>query len=151
MFVFAGEDFISNCEIASLKKCCAVILSGCSSGIIDAKRSYAPTGTPLSYLLAGSPFIVSTLWDVFSKQIGEFDKDMYNVMLEERSNLLGDRIGALVSKAREICTQSYLTGASIVCYGVPTRIKNLTDPTRIRKREENLERPAKIRKREENL
>lgn len=34
--------------------------------------SYAPEATPLSYLLAGSPAIVASLWELTTKEVNLF-------------------------------------------------------------------------------
>ena len=63
---------------------------GCSSGSLTLHGSYAPQGTPLSYLLAGSPAIVANLWEVTDKDINRFGKAMLDAWLKERSNLPSD-------------------------------------------------------------
>jgi separase len=149
---------------------------GCSSGSLTLYGSYKPQGVPLSYLLAGSPFIVATLWDVRDTDMNRFSKAMLDAWLKERSevsiqclqcNLLSEesesinmkggkgrtkrkvlkkksleliesdsfknkcshkrKIGAFMSQARNACTFRFLTGASTVCYGVPTRISRKND------------------------
>lgn len=63
---------------------------GCSSGSLTLHGSYAPRGTPLSYLLAGSPAIVANLWEVTDKDIDRFGKAMLDAWLKERSNFSGE-------------------------------------------------------------
>lgn len=46
---------------------------------------YAPHGTPLCYLLAGSPVTVANLWEVTDKDIDRFGKAMLDAWLLERS------------------------------------------------------------------
>ena len=46
---------------------------------------YAPHGTPLCYLLAGSPVTVANLWEVTDKDIDRFGKAMLDAWLRERS------------------------------------------------------------------
>ncbi|KAK6915925.1 hypothetical protein RJ641_018786 [Dillenia turbinata] len=48
---------------------------------------YSPQGTPLSYLLAGSPIVVCNLWEVTDKDIDRFGKAMLEAWLKERSTL----------------------------------------------------------------
>lgn len=60
---------------------------GCSSGSLSLNGCYIPQGTPLSYLLAGSPVIVANLWDVTDKDIDRFGKTMLDAWLRERSSV----------------------------------------------------------------
>ncbi|KAK0572583.1 hypothetical protein LWI29_033774 [Acer saccharum] len=100
---------------------------GCSSGALLLNGSYSPIGAPLSFLQAGSPFIVANLWVV-----GDFDIDRFaNTILEawfKESESVGCEhrpkfFGSFMGEARKACKFSYLTGASAVCYGVPTVIR----------------------------
>ena len=149
---------------------------GCSSGSLTLNGCYVPQGTPLSYLLAGSPAIVANLWDVTDKDIDRFGRAMLDSWLKERlgtssscdkCNLLSEelealslrgrkgnakkkvsrkklaeaseqdlstdccdhrpKIGSFMGQAREACTLPFLIGASPVCYGVPTGIRNKKD------------------------
>lgn len=70
-----------------LEKCAATLLMGCSSGSLSLNGCYIPQGTPLSYLLAGSPVIVGNLWEVTDKDIDRFGKAMYGAWLRERSSV----------------------------------------------------------------
>ncbi|WJX81047.1 separase [Trifolium repens] len=172
----SGAQYIPTYEIQKLQQCGATLLMGCSSGSLTLYGSYKPQGVPLSYLLAGSPFIVATLWDVRDTDMNRFSKAMLDAWLKERSevsiqclpcNLLSEeseainmkggkgrtkrkvlkkksleliesdsfknkcshkrKIGAFMSQARNACTFRFLTGASTVCYGVPTRISRKND------------------------
>ena len=126
---------------------------GCSSGSLTLNGSYVPQGTPLSYLLAGSPVIVANLWEVTDKDIDRFGKAMLDAWLRERgckgnvrrktrrkkspevhdtSSIKdscdhGPKIGSFMSQACEACTLPFLIGASPVCYGIPTGIRRKTD------------------------
>ncbi|MCI03850.1 hypothetical protein A2U01_0024891, partial [Trifolium medium] len=46
-------------------------------------------------------------------------------MLEPTNEIDIGRIGAFVSKARDKCIRPFISGASLVCYGVPVGIKRL--------------------------
>uniref|UniRef100_A0A2P2Q6L1 Separase n=1 Tax=Rhizophora mucronata TaxID=61149 RepID=A0A2P2Q6L1_RHIMU len=59
---------------------------GCSSGSLSLNGCYIPQGTPLSYLIAGSPAIIANLWEVTDKDIDRFGKSMLDAWLKERSN-----------------------------------------------------------------
>ncbi|XP_030477632.1 separase isoform X2 [Cannabis sativa] len=171
----SGAQYIPRHEIQKLKNCAATLLMGCSSGSLTLNGCYVPNGTPLSYLLAGSPAIVANLWDVTDKDIDRFGKAMLNAWLEERvgnssgcdeCNVLSEelealslkgkgnakrkvskkklaeaselelatgccyhrpKLGSFMGQAREACTLPFLIGASPVCYGVPTGIRNKKD------------------------
>ncbi|KAK4538979.1 hypothetical protein RGQ29_032085 [Quercus rubra] len=172
----SGAQYIPRHEIQKLENCAATLLMGCSSGSLTLNGSYVPQGTPLSYLLAGSPVIVANLWEVTDKDIDRFGKAMLDAWLRERtspslgcaqSDLVveefeartirgckgnvrrktrrkkspevhdtssikdscdhGPKIGSFMSQAREACTRPFLTGASPVCYGIPTGIRRKTD------------------------
>ncbi|XP_050209368.1 separase isoform X2 [Mercurialis annua] len=82
----SGAQYISQKEIQKLEKCAATLLMGCSSGALSLNGSYIPQGTPLSYLLAGSPIIVANLWEVTDKDIDRFGKAMLDAWLNERSS-----------------------------------------------------------------
>lgn len=82
---FSGSQYIAGHRIENLSSCAASLLMGCSSGSLSLGGHYAPIGTPLSYLLAGSPVIVANLWDVTDKDIDRFGKAMLDAWLKERS------------------------------------------------------------------
>lgn len=85
-----GAQYISQQEIQKLENCAATLLMGCSSGSLSLHGCYTPQGTPLSYLLAGSPIIVANLWEVTDKDIDRFGKAMLDGWLKERSNASTD-------------------------------------------------------------
>ncbi|KAL1201644.1 Separase [Cardamine amara subsp. amara] len=82
----SGAQYMSRHEIEKLDKCSATFLMGCSSGSLWLKGCYIPEGIPLSYLLAGSPAIVATLWDVTDRDIDRFGKALLESWLQERSD-----------------------------------------------------------------
>ncbi|KAK7839536.1 separase [Quercus suber] len=82
----SGAQYIPRHEIQKLENCAATLLMGCSSGSLTLNGSYVPQGTPLSYLLAGSPVIVANLWEVTDKDIDRFGKAMLDAWLRERSS-----------------------------------------------------------------
>ncbi|KAL5787518.1 hypothetical protein ACOSP7_004467 [Xanthoceras sorbifolium] len=83
----SGAQYISRHDLLKLEKCAATLLMGCSSGSLSLNGSYIPQGTPLSYLLAGSPVIVANLWEVTDKDIDRFGKAMLDAWLRERSSI----------------------------------------------------------------
>lgn len=149
--MFTGEEYIRRDDIQKLEKCAAGLLMGCSSGSLTLHGSYGPDGIPLSYLLAGSPAVVANLWLVTSEDIDRFAKALLDAWYKERScfttkcfqrNSLARKksqqlsessstnnncshrptIGAFMGEARRACLFPFLTGASAVCYGIPTKI-----------------------------
>lgn len=80
---------------------------------------YEPTGTVLSYLLAGCPVAVATLWDVTDKDIDRFAERLLKGWLTEGG---GGDVGLAVALARSACKLAHFIGGSIVCYGLPTQI-----------------------------
>ncbi|XP_058007009.1 separase isoform X2 [Hevea brasiliensis] len=86
----SGAQYISQQEIQKLENCAATLLMGCSSGALSLHGCYTPQGTPLSYLLAGSPIIVANLWEVTDKDIDRFGKAMLDGWLKERSSASTD-------------------------------------------------------------
>ncbi|KAJ6704493.1 hypothetical protein OIU85_030317 [Salix viminalis] len=83
----SGAQYISQQEIQKLENCAATLLMGCSSGSLSSNGCYAPQGTALSYLLAGSPVVVANLWEVTDKDIDRFGKAMLDAWLNERSSV----------------------------------------------------------------
>ncbi|CAI0439202.1 unnamed protein product [Linum tenue] len=86
----SGTQYISGDEIKKLEKCAATLLMGCSSGSLTITGSYTPKGAPLYYLLAGSPVVVSNLWEVTDKDIDRFSKTMLDSWMRERSDAYTD-------------------------------------------------------------
>ncbi|KAJ4717002.1 putative Separase [Melia azedarach] len=86
----SGAQYISRHDLLKLEKCAATFLMGCSSGSLSLNGCYIPQGTPLYYLLAGSPVIVANLWDVTDKDIDRFGKAMLDAWLGERSTVSAD-------------------------------------------------------------
>ncbi|XP_044490537.1 separase-like isoform X4 [Mangifera indica] len=86
----SGSQYIKWHHVQKLEKCAATLLMGCSSGSLSLNGCYAPSGTPLSYLQAGSPVIFANLWDVTDKDIDRFAKAMLDGWLRERLNVSVD-------------------------------------------------------------
>lgn len=112
------EQFIRSQKIRSLDRCATVMLWGCSSGALKDMGDLDRTGTPLNYMIAGSPSVTVNLWDVTDKDIDKLS----TVVLEQVGLCEGQ--GALstteaLPKARDSCKLKYLTGAAPVHYGVP--------------------------------
>ncbi|KAL6180528.1 hypothetical protein ACLB2K_047190 [Fragaria x ananassa] len=80
----SGTQYIPRREIQKLERCAATLLMGCSSGSLKLNGCYVLQGTPLSYLLAGSPVVVANLWDVTDTDIDRFAKSMLDSWLKAR-------------------------------------------------------------------
>jgi separase len=64
----SGNQFITNRTVRSLPTCPTTWLMGCSSAALDCHGDkFSPSGMVLSYLAAGAPAVVGTLWDVTDK------------------------------------------------------------------------------------
>ncbi|WZZ49357.1 hypothetical protein YC2023_049464 [Brassica napus] len=100
-------------KVENMNKCSAAFLMGCCSGLPYRGGRYVPKSVPISFLLAGSPVIVATLWDV-PEDISQFVKAMLESFWRERSDdVKPERIGSLMADARYACAQQFLTGAAI--------------------------------------
>ena len=64
--VFANKERLTLLEIFNLdlNQCRLVTLSACETGLTESKTSDEYIGLPFGFLLAGSPSMVSTLWEV---------------------------------------------------------------------------------------
>ncbi|KAL6565883.1 hypothetical protein OROHE_004938 [Orobanche hederae] len=129
LFIYAGHGtgrrFIPWLEIEKLEGCAAAVLFGCSSGCLKLQGKYMPDGAPLSYLLAGSPFIVASLWDLKTDECSKFGRQLLSAWFKKRSDseyTHRPRIASFMGKARSACKHKFITGAAAVCYGVPTEI-----------------------------
>jgi separase len=98
---------------------------GCSSGSLTLQGSYAPVGTPLSYLMAGSPLIVANLWVMLQSELILLGSSLLKDTLEPSNETDIRRIGAFVVQARDKSIRPFISGAAMVCYGVPVGIKRL--------------------------
>ncbi|KAI1085762.1 peptidase family C50-domain-containing protein [Whalleya microplaca] len=69
----SGAQYIRGRTIRKLEKCRAVaLLMGCSSASLADVGQFECHGTVWNYMLAGSPAVVGTLWDVTDRDIDRF-------------------------------------------------------------------------------
>ncbi|RYC62966.1 hypothetical protein CHU98_g3266 [Xylaria longipes] len=69
----SGAQYIRGRTIRQLEKCRAVaLLMGCSSASLTHVGQFEPYGPIRDYMLAGSPAVVGTLWDVTDRDIDRF-------------------------------------------------------------------------------
>ena len=128
-----GERFFSRVEIeelvnkasSQLDPCASIILMGCSSGVLNSvsgKQMYfEPDGTALSYLCAGAPCVVGTLWDVTDRDIDRFSVSLLEgiYQADEITNL-----AKCTMSSRDACKLRYIVGCAPVIYGIPVSILN---------------------------
>ncbi|KAI8341774.1 peptidase family C50-domain-containing protein [Chlamydoabsidia padenii] len=129
----AGQSFIRGQTIRQLPKCSVVLLLGCNNCTRQSRDECDQHGYYLDYLLAGSPAVVTNLWDMTDKNIhqvgrkimqqwGLFDGlDETGFVQQKRTKKTKSLIEAL-SSSRDECQFPYLVGASSVVYGVPVYI-----------------------------
>ncbi|BFZ56725.1 separin protein [Savitreella phatthalungensis] len=128
------------------------ILMGCSSGMMHKQGCFDSWGTPLNYLIAGSPCIVANLWDVTDKDIDRYaiamlgrwglttDQDLRmtnstTMNTEKRptttnstsSDTTAESTSRLdlcrsAAQSRDACLLRYLNGAAPVVYGLPVSL-----------------------------
>ena len=70
----SGGQYIRSGTIKKLDKCAVALLMGCSSGALTEAGEFEPYGTPMSYMHAGCPAVLATLWDVTDKDIDRFSQ-----------------------------------------------------------------------------
>lgn len=69
----SGAQYIRGRTVRQLDKCRAVaLLMGCSSASLTHVGQFEPYGPVRDYMLAGSPAVVGTLWDVTDRDIDRF-------------------------------------------------------------------------------
>lgn len=73
-----GAQYIRNRQIRRLDKCrAATLLMGCSSASLHNVGDFEVYGLVWSYMLAGCPAVVGTLWDVTDKDIDLYTGQLY--------------------------------------------------------------------------
>jgi separase len=148
----SGAQYIRSKTIKKLTKCATTFLMGCSSASLTEVGEFSPYGPPMSYMLAGSPAVVGTLWDVTDKDIDRFaaktfeewglfkNEEVEEVVVQKTPGRKGKRraneaeearpqsrqkvsLVEAVALGRSACNYRYLTAAAAVVYGVPVYIK----------------------------
>ncbi|ESP02877.1 hypothetical protein LOTGIDRAFT_230378 [Lottia gigantea] len=124
LFIYCGHGdgvkYFQADEIQKLNCQAAVLLMGCSSGLLKPKGQLDACGTVLNYFLAGCPCVVGNLWNVTDKEIDRFCKCLLDTWLESEP---GTSILQVVCKARQACRLLYLTGSAPIVYGLPVFIR----------------------------
>ena len=70
----SGAQYIRSRTIKNIDKCAVALLMGCSSGALTEAGDFESYGTPISYMHAGCPAVLGTLWDVTDKDIDRFSQ-----------------------------------------------------------------------------
>ncbi|KAI1460683.1 peptidase family C50-domain-containing protein [Annulohypoxylon moriforme] len=150
----SGAQYIRGRTIRKMEKCRAVaLLMGCSSASLAEVGRFESYGTVRNYMLAGSPAVVGTLWDVTDRDIdrfagrvfeewglmpkGTFAEDAKGKRIAKSDKPTRKRIGVVehsgegptslieaVCKARDACRFRYLTAAAVCVYGIPVYLKD---------------------------
>ncbi|KAL8870727.1 MAG: hypothetical protein Q9174_003297, partial [Haloplaca sp. 1 TL-2023] len=68
----SGQQYIRPKTIQRLDRCAVALLMGCSSGKLTEAGEFEAYGTPMSYMHAGCPAVLATLWNVTDKDIDRF-------------------------------------------------------------------------------
>lgn len=142
----SGAQYIRSGTIRKLDKCAVALLMGCSSGSLIEAGEFEPYGTPMSYMQAGCPAMVATLWDVTDKDIDRFSETMLqnwglfetqppsdSSPVKKSARAKGKSkarqspqpirgslsLDQAVAQGRGSCIFRYLNGAAPVVYGIP--------------------------------
>ncbi|KAK4457426.1 Separin [Cladorrhinum samala] len=104
----SGAQYIRGRTVRRLEKCrAAVLLMGCSSAALVEAGEFEPSGPAWNYMMAGSPAVVGTLWDVTDRDIDRFAGKCFEGLVEA------------VADARGACRFRFVTGAAVAVYGIP--------------------------------
>ncbi|KAL8736616.1 MAG: hypothetical protein Q9181_002314 [Wetmoreana brouardii] len=144
----SGSQYIRSKTVQKLDKCAVALLMGCSSGKLTEAGEFEPYGTPMSYMQAGCPAMLATLWDVTDKDIDRFSETVLQKWGLFRGGSPPDgspvkkttrpkgknkarqsppappdsgrvSLDQAVAEGRGSCIFRYLNGAAPVVYGVP--------------------------------
>ena len=148
----SGSQYIRPRTFQRLEKCAVALLMGCSSGKLTEAGEFEPYGTPMSYMQAGCPAMLATLWNVTDKDIDRFSENVLQKwgLLSRKPALDSSPIkktarsrgkskarqsppapspengnmslDQAVAQGRGSCIFRYLNGAAPVVYGIPVFI-----------------------------
>eukprot|EP01134_Creolimax_fragrantissima_P004109 CFRG4109T1 len=109
-----GEKYLPRQKIEEISCRAVALLLGCSSGRLRTNGEFDPTGTPLSYILAGCPAALGLLWDVTDKDIDRFAQKLLSEWIDGPNNV---SLAEAAASSRDVCKFGMLTGAAAVIYG----------------------------------
>ncbi|KAI4207997.1 MAG: hypothetical protein LQ348_000367 [Seirophora lacunosa] len=142
----SGAQYIRSGTVRKLDKCAVALLMGCSSGKLTEAGEFEPYGTLMSYMQAGCPAVVATLWDVTDKDIDRFSEaslqkwglfettpPTHGSPIKKNARARGKSkarqspgpsstslsLDQAVAQGRGSCIFRYLNGAAPVVYGIP--------------------------------
>ena len=114
---------------------------GCSSAALVEAGEFEPSGPAWNYMMAGSPAVVGTLWDVTDRDIDRFAGKCFegwgllrsgSVKVEGKGGNGKQKRGEgggnkgkksslveAVADARGACRFRFVTGAAVAVYGIP--------------------------------
>ncbi|KAJ3020136.1 hypothetical protein HKX48_001242 [Thoreauomyces humboldtii] len=121
-----GDQYIRGHRVRDLSSCAVALLLGCSSGCLRPAGEFDPSGTPISYLIAGSRAVVANLWDVTDGDIDKFSQRMleeWHLVAGPYADHSNTSIAQAVMTARDACKLKFLTGAAPVVYGIPVYLR----------------------------
>lgn len=96
-----GAQYIRNRQIRRLDKCRATtLLMGCSSASLNDVGDFEVYGLVWSYMLAGCPAVVGTLWDVTDKDIDLYTGQLYEEWGVVRRGTFGAHLARQAAKAK---------------------------------------------------
>lgn len=141
----SGAQYIRGRTIRRLEKCrAAVLLMGCSSAALVEAGEFEPSGPAWNYMMAGSPAVVGTLWDVTDRDIDRFAGKCFegwgllrggSVKVDGKGGNGKQKRGEGVDKgeksslveavadARGACRFRFVTGAAVAVYGIPVFVE----------------------------
>ena len=99
----SGGQYVRARLIKELDRCAVVLLMGCSSGTMNEAGEFESYGVPMTYLYAGAPAVVGTLWDVTDKDIDRFTMmtlQSWGLFAEPRNERRGPLAKGLMDKSR---------------------------------------------------
>eukprot|EP00050_Salpingoeca_kvevrii_P016450 m.55550 g.55550 ORF g.55550 m.55550 type:complete len:925 (+) comp6941_c0_seq2:107-2881(+) len=125
LYVYCGhgssEKLLPRTKLRAMTCRAAVLLMGCSSGLLQPMGVFDPCGMALEFLSAGSPAVVANLWDVTD---GDIDRFCQQVVGEMMDSISGSRdLGSIIANCRSVCKCKYLVGAAPVVYGLPSTVE----------------------------
>lgn len=96
-----GAQYIRNRQIRRLDKCRATtLLMGCSSASLNDVGDFEVYGLVWSYMLAGCPAVVGTLWDVTDKDIDLYTGQLYEEWGVVKTGTFGARLASEAAKVK---------------------------------------------------
>ncbi|KAI3654592.1 hypothetical protein MP228_000646 [Amoeboaphelidium protococcarum] len=131
-----GDSFYKSQALTHVTQSAVALLFGCSSARLKDYRCFDPYGSVVDFIMANSPLVVGNLWDVTDKELDKLSvqillragilknsdiKGTYFESLQMEENCLVVSITQAVALSRDQVRLPHLTGASMICYGIPVK------------------------------